>query len=387
MEFQRTLKLDELLKKKSFFLFGPRSTGKTFLINKQFSSDTPVISLLDSEYFLRLSQEPQLLEQILLVNGSMPDTVVLDEIQKIPQLLSEVHRLLDKYKQKTHFLLTGSSARKLRKHESDMLAGRAWTANLFPLTTAEIADFQLERYLRYGGLPQVWMSEEPQEELVAYANTYLKEEITAEGLVRKLAPFARFLKTAALCNGQLMNFSQVASDAAVSASTIKDYFTILEDTLLGFMLEPWIFSKKRKAIQTAKFYFFDTGVAHTLADTQHIDRNSNLYGTSFEHFIGLELRAYLSYSRTHLPLTFWRTTHDHEVDFLVGEQMAVEVKATTRVSSHHLKGLMALKEEGVFKSHYIVSQDTVLQNIDGIISMHWREFLNRLWRGELITKT
>lgn len=382
MNYKRLLNLEELLSKKSFFLFGPRSTGKTFLINQNLKDKALVLNLLRSDLFLRLSGSPSDLEDIIGGSPANHKIVAIDEIQRIPELLFEVHRLLEN--SSLRFLLTGSSARKLKKGNADMLAGRAWTANLFPLCYKEIPNFDLHRYLRYGGLPQVIGSANPEEELYSYVDIYLREEIRAEGLIRKLQPFTRFLKVAALSSGDLINFAEVASDCAVPASTIREYYAILEDTLIGFMLEPWAQSKKRKAIQTAKFYLFDTGVRHALSGTKVLDRNSDLYGKSFEQFIGMELRAYVSYRRIKEGLTFWRSTHGYEVDYLVGETTAIEVKATQRVSQQDFKGLSALSEEKIFKNFYLVSQDKIGQKKDGVFSVHWEDFLKRLWSDEII---
>ncbi|EKD50980.1 MAG: hypothetical protein ACD_62C00377G0001 [uncultured bacterium] len=378
MEYKRSLNLLSLLENKSFFLFGPRSTGKTWLIKQQLQGKAIIIGLLTSDNLIRLTQNPGEIKDIILAHPEKK-LVVIDEIQKIPSLLSEVHQLLDT--SDLRFLLTGSSARKLKKGNADMLAGRAWNASLFPLTFLEIDEFDLEHYLRWGGLPQVYPSRKPDEELSAYVETYLREEILAEGLIRKLPPFSRFLKTAALSNGQLINFTELGNDAAVSPSTVREYFNVLTDTLIGFQLEPWLSSKKRKAIQTAKFYFFDLGVTHALANTKNLERNSNLYGASFEQFIGLELRAYLSYSRIKENLTFWRSINGQEVDFLIGEKVAIEVKATNRITSSDTKGLRTLAEEGVFKKYYLVSQDETIMKKDFIECLHWKEFLNRLWSG------
>lgn len=379
MEYKRCLNLLSLLENKSFFLFGPRSTGKTWLIDKQLKDRANIISLLDSDTLMRLSQNPWDLKEIISLCPNKK-LIVIDEIQKVPLLLCEVHRLLDTSDLK--FLLTGSSARKLKRENADMLAGRAWTANIFSLVYPEIGDFNLDRYLRFGGLPQVYPSANPDEELGAYVQTYLREEIMMEGLIRNLPPFSRFLKTAALSNGNLINFTEVANDAALSPSTVREYFNVLVDTLVGFLLEPWIYSKKRKAIQTAKFYFFDTGVAHTLAGTKSLDRNSTLYGTSFEQFIGMELRAFLSYSRSQEELTFWRSINGQEVDYLIGDEIAIEVKATRRVNPSHLKGLQALAEEGVFKRFFLVSQDEIGMKKGLIDCLHWKVFLDRLWNKE-----
>jgi predicted AAA+ superfamily ATPase len=383
MEYIRKLNLLELLGKKSFFLFGPRSTGKSFLIKKQLLGKAIILDLLNSELFLRLSAMPSTMKELIDSQREKYQIVVIDEIQRIPELLSEVHRLIED-QAGIKFLLTGSSARKLKRNpDIDMLAGRAWTANLFPLTWSEIGNFELDRYLRFGGLPQVYPSAEPQEELYAYVENYLKEEIVAEGLIRKLPPFARFLKSAAFSNGSPLNFSEIANDCQVPPSTIREYYSILQDTLMGYMLEPWIGSKKRKAVQTAKFYFFDTGVTHTLAGTVALDRNSNLYGSSFEQFIIMEVKAYLSYKRIKESISFWRSLNGQEVDILIGEKTAIEVKSTGRVSPRDFKGLVALSEEGIFKNFYLVSQDNISIKRDMVMAIHWEDFLKRLWNGEI----
>lgn len=380
MEVDRIIDLKSLLGKKSFFLFGPRATGKSTLVRRQLSDSATVIDLLNSRLFLRLSVAPYDLEAI--IDASDSRLIVIDEIQRIPALLNEVHRLIED--RKIRFLLTGSSARKLRRGQANLLAGRVWEARLFPLTWKEAPDFNLEKYLRYGGLPAVYLSEFPEEELDAYVNTYMKEEIMAEGLVRNLPPFARFLRSMALANGEVINFTKLANDCQVAASTVREHVALLEDTLVGFFLPAWAESRKRKAIKSGKFYFFDPGVTHTLAGTRVLDRNSDLYGKSFEQFIGMEIRAYLSYSRIKLPFTYWRSTHGHEVDFLIGERTAVEAKATTRVMPGDLKGLKALSEERIFADLFLVSQDAVATRQADIQAIHWEDFLNRLWQGEII---
>ena len=211
MELERILQLETLLAMKSFFLFGPRATGKTTLIKQQLANEATVIDLLDSRYFLRLSSAPYELEPIVSANPA--EIIVIDEIQRIPELLNEIHRLIES--EKLTFLLTGSSARKLRRGKANLLAGRVWDARMFPLIHREIPDFNLNRYLRYGGLPAVYLSDYPDEELSAYVNTYLKEEIMAEGLIRRLPPFSRFLKTIALANGEILNFTKLANDCQV----------------------------------------------------------------------------------------------------------------------------------------------------------------------------
>ncbi|MBW1851144.1 MAG: ATP-binding protein [Deltaproteobacteria bacterium] len=380
MEVERQLKLAPLLAMKSFFLFGPRATGKTTLIRQQLAQTATIIDLLDSRYFLRLSGAPHELES--LIAAAPADIIVIDEIQRIPELLNEIHRLIET--QNITFLLTGSSARKLRRGKANLLAGRVWDARMFPLVHRELNDMDLNRYLRYGGLPAVYLSEYPDEELDAYVNTYLKEEILAEGLIRRLPPFSRFLKTIALSNGEMINFTKLANDCQVPPSTVTEYVGLLEDTLIGFLLPAWTESKKRKAIKTGKFYFFDPGITHTLAGTETLDRNSNLYGKSFEQFICMELRAYLSYRRKKLPLTYWRSKNGHEVDFLLGTKTAIEVKASTKISRSDFKGLKYLKEEGVFQNLILVSQDPVSTFTDHILTLPWQNFLSDLWRDKFV---
>jgi predicted AAA+ superfamily ATPase len=304
-----------------------------------------------------LAADPSLLEALVGDRRGPGSWIVIDEVQKLPGLLDEVHRLIES--RGLRFLLTGSSARKLKRGQANLLAGRAWTAHLYPLTSAEIPGANLPRLLRWGGLPAVVASDDPAEELGAYARTYLQEEIQAEGFVRRLPQFSRFLATAAVMNGRMLNFAEIASDAGVPASTVREYYYLLEDTLVGFLLPAWTKSRKRKAISTAKFYFFDTGVTHTLAGTETLDRNSDLYGRSFEQWIGMEVRAWLGYRRRNDELCYWRSVYQHEVDFVVGDHTAIEAKATRKVTPRDLRGLQAIGAEGRLRRLLLVSEDRV----------------------------
>ena len=383
MQFKRILSLPELLAKKSFFLLGPRATGKSFLIREQLAQDALIINLLNSTFYLRLLNNPSDLESIIAAQNKK--IIVIDEIQRIPTLLNEVHRLIEE--KSLTFLLTGSSARRLKGENVNLLAGRAWQTNLFPLTSKEIENFNLEHYLLHGGLPAVYGSKYPQEELYAYVETYLREEIQAESLVRKIPSFSRFLKVSALTSGQILNFTNIASDAAVPTSTIREYYHILEDTLIGFIVPAWTKSVKRKAISAAKFYYFDIGVRNTLAEIKNIDPNSKLYGQAFEHFIMLELRSYLSYRRIKKNICYWRSKHGHEVDVIIGEDVAVEIKSTKQVSDKHLKNLRYLAEEGMIKRYILLSHDPINRKIDNIEIMHWQSFIKMLWSDQLTTST
>lgn len=379
--FHRILQLAPLLRKKSFFLFGPRSTGKTTLIRDQLGSEAFVIDLLRSENFLRLGSRPGDLEAMIRAQGR--EIVVIDEVQKLPGLLDEVHRLIEEIP--VRFLLTGSSARKLRRGQANLLAGRAWEARLLPLVSAEIPDFDLDRYLEVGGLPQVYGAEEPHEELDAYVGTYLHEEIQAEGAVRNLARFGRFLTVAALATGQVLNFTGIARDVGMSPSTVIEHFRILEDTLIGFFVEPWRRSTRRKEVAASKFYLFDTGVTNRLAQVRALERRSDLYGRAFEQFIALELRAALSYQRSAAGLAYWRTQDQNEVDFVVGDLCAVEVKASERTSERDAISLRRLQAEEALPAYFLVSQDPVERLQDGIRYVPCTRFLQMLWSGELLS--
>jgi predicted AAA+ superfamily ATPase len=385
MYTKRLLNISALMAKKSHFLFGARGTGKSSLIRHELEGLGSVyINLLRTELYLRLLEKPQELEGIILGSNKAPEMIVIDEIQLIPMLLNEVHRLIEE--KRWRFLLTGSSARSLKQPHINLLGGRARQAELFPFIYRETADDNLMRLLRYGGLPAVYLSDEPEEELIAYVNTYLREEIQAEGAVRKLPSFVRFLSLAGKVSGEIVNFSAVSSDTGTPLSTVREYFHILEDTLVGFLVAGWQATKKRKALSTAKFYLFDMGIKHCLTGLKSLDPKSKDFGDAFEHFIALELRAYISYQRTHQSLCYWRTTHGSEVDFIVGDTLAVEVKSTDHVTEKHLKGLKALREEGLLKHYVLVSQDPTAQVRDHIMCLPWQAFLERLWQREFITK-
>lgn len=374
--YRRILDIASLAEKKSLFLFGPRSTGKTTLLLQQFPPER-IINLLRSTVFLPLSQDPGRLADYIRAMPYPEQPVVIDEIQKLPQLLDEVHDLIES--RGLRFILTGSSGRKLRRSGVNLLAGRAWQTDLFPLCSAEIGDVDLDSYLLYGGLPQVLTSADPQEELDAYINTYLREEIMAESLVQNLAHFSSFLRVAALANAQQVNFANLSRDTGVPASSVRGWFGILQDSFVGFLLEPWQ-GPKRKAVATAKFYFFDVGVANFLAGFHALPRGGAEYGAAFEHFIAMELRAWLSYSRTKERLCYWRTREGLEVDFILGTRLAVEAKATSRVHPADLKGLRALAAEQPFAERILVCQEELERlTEDGIRIMPWRKFLKELW--------
>jgi uncharacterized protein len=378
--YKRTLNLNKLLKMKSHFLLGPRSTGKSTLIAEQLTENTHIFDLLERDTYRRLLQNPSLLGQV-----DQSKIIVIDEIQKIPTLLDEVHRLIQK--NGTTFLLTGSSARKLKHGSSNLLAGRAWQSYLFPLTYNELPNFDLEKYLTRGGLPQSYDSEYWHKELGAYVSLYLREEIAGEALTRNLESFSEFLDLVARSNGQEINYQSFASDCGVSINTIKNYFEILEDTLIGYKLPAFTKTKKRKAITRSKHYLFDTGIVNALCDHGSISLKSQSFGNLFEQFIVLEVRAANSYLDMNKELTYWRSTNKQEVDLIIGQDLAIEIKSATKIQNKHFKGLRALKEEGMIETFLIISQDPVRQvTDDGIICLHWEEFLKLLWVNDITFK-
>ena len=307
--------------------------------------------------------------------------MIIDEIQKMPILLDEVHFLMERHNMK--FILTGSSGRKLKRGGANMLGGRALTRQLLPLTSREIPHLDLSKVLRFGALPSIYKSPRPAALLRSYAQTYLKEEILAEGLARKLQPFSLFLKLAGQTNSELINYSNIASDTGVSSKTIKEYYLILEDTFMGSLLSPYQKTSKRKAVSMNKFYFFDIGAAAALADQWSVEEGSAQYGRRFEHFIFNEIKAFLEYTQDSRKMYFWRSKSRHEVDFVIGDHIAIEVKASHEVRKRDLKGLKALCEEIPFPHKLVVSLEKKPRLLEeGILIFPWQDFLNKLWRKE-----
>jgi uncharacterized protein len=364
------------------FLWGPRETGKSTWLKQEFP-DALYYDLLKSELLTELTLKPYVMREEVL--AKKPKLVIIDEIQKVPGLLDEVHWLLEN--SSTLFILCGSSARKLKRESKNLLGGRAVAFQLFALVTYEIPDFDLNHALQFGTIPRHYLSRNPKPLLKAYINNYLKEEIIEEAIVRNIPSFARFLNTVALTHGQLLNYSNVASEVGVSPSTVRAYYQILEDTLLGHTLEPWRKKKKRRLIETAKFYLFDVGIVNFLhPEAQHVVEGTDIFGNAFEHFLIEEIRAYLSYHEKEQPLSFWRTASGYEVDLIIGQlEVALEIKSAKNISQKHLKGLRALKEEHPVKRSLLVSrEESQRRTSDGIELMHWKEFCQQLWAGEIV---
>jgi predicted AAA+ superfamily ATPase len=376
MDIPRILNLPKLLATKSYFLFGPRQTGKTFLIRRQFPK-ARYYNLHETDTFLKFNQAPHRLRQELTAKDKL---VIMDEIQKLPLLLDEIQVMIDD--RKVRFLLTGSSARALKRKGLNLLGGRARTKRLHPLCFRELGqEFDLVTALDQGLLPSLYFSDSPYEDLQAYVGTYLKEEIAAEAVVRNLPAFSRFLTVAALCNGQMLNYSKIASDAQVPKSTVQEYFHILRDTLLGDDLPAWRRTEKRKPLATAKFYFFDVGIVRHLQRRRQLQEGSPEFGEAFEAYLHHELKTYCDYEGVP-DLAYWRSTSDFEVDFILNDRTAIEVKAKANVSDRDLRGLHALREEGLLKHYVVVSLETVPRRVDGIDILPWKDFLSRLWVGE-----
>ena len=372
----RQLNIHDLLEKRSFFLLGPRQTGKTSLI-QHILPDTRFYDLLDSVTYLTLSQTPgRLAEEI----GSSVKRVVIDEIQRIPSLLNEVQRLIET--RNVNFLLTGSSARKLRRGGINLLGGRARVKYLHPLTYRELGDkFNLNHAIQRGLLPSIYFSDDPRADLASYAGLYLQQEIMAEGATRNIPAFSRFLKIAAHSNGGIVNFTNIASDAQVARTTVYEYYEILKDTLILRELPPWRKTVKRKPLASSKYYFFDVGVVSALQGRPFVPGTPE-FGEAFETFIMHELSCWSDYISGE-PLSFWRSTSGFEVDFIIGDHTAVEVKAKENVSSQDIKSLRALCEEKKLKRFICVCLEKRSREVDGIKILPYTEFLTSLWEGRL----
>ena len=369
----------------TFFLWGPRQTGKTTLLKAHYSQSR-WIDLLKADEFRRYLTNPEFLRQELEADdagaGAM---VVIDEIQKVPTLLDEVHWLMEN--RGIHFALCGSSARKLRRGAANLLGGRAVRYQLHGLTAAELdTEFELNRLLNHGYLPRIAMSAQPARLLDAYISDYLKEEVAAEGLVRNLPAFSGFLNAAALSDGELINFSNVAADCGVSSHTAKSYFEILEDTLLGRWLPAYRKRPKRRVTAASKFYLSDVGVVNSLARRGSVSFGSEAYGRAFENWVFHELSAYLDYMEPDGQLTYWRLAGGTEVDFVLDDmRLAVEAKSGERISSRHLKGLRSLVKDHPYAERRVVVclEPRARRTEDGIDILPTEAFVRRLWAGEL----
>jgi predicted AAA+ superfamily ATPase len=298
--------------------------------------------------------------------------------------LNEIHWLIENYK--SQFILCGSSPRKIMRSGSNLLGGRALRYELYPLIYPEIPDMDLLKALNNGLLPRHYLAANPEKLLSAYLGSYLKDEIMAEARIRNVTSFSRFLEMAAFSNGEIVNYSNIASDCGISSPTVKEYFQILEDTLTGRFLPAFQKKPKRRTILSPKFYYFDVGLANFLLKRKQVDYGSETFGKAFEHFLYQEIYAHTHYSGLHYPISYWRTTSGLEVDFVLGDhEIAIEVKSTDMANQRHLKGLKSFADEYAVRQLILVSNDPLPRLIDNVSVLPWRIFLDKLWSGEIIT--
>lgn len=365
----------------SVFLWGARQTGKTTWLVSQFPN-CRYYDLLRPAEFERLLRHPELLSEELEDFGP-EDTVVIDEIQKLPQLLDEVHYLIQR--KGIRFILSGSSARKLKRLGTNLLGGRAAKEQMYPLVSGEIPDFDLDRAINNGMIPRHYMVQNANQRLRGYIGVYLNEEIKQEALTRNLNTFTHFLEVAAQCNGEMLVYKNIAQDCGIDQRTVKEYFSILEDTLVGYFIPGFTATNKRRAIAAPKFYLFDVGVANYLCHRSNLKPGSDDYGHAFEHLIIQEIIAYLGYTHSEEKLTYWRTSGGYEVDAIIGDgRVAIEFKSSEEVKSRHTHGLKAFSEDYPDAKLYIVSLDKYKRKLNGIDVVPAKEFLRDLWDGKVI---
>lgn len=375
----------ELPAGQSAFLWGPRKVGKSTLLAQRFP-DSARFDLLDTRALLQFVREPWTFAERVL---ALPDSqrqrpIIVDEVQKVPAILDEIHRLIETAG--LSFVLCGSSARKLKRGGGNLLGGRAWRFHLHPLGWRELPDFDLLRALNRGLVPAHYDSAGHRRALRGYVNDYLKEEVFDEGLTRNAAAFSRFFDALGFSHGEILNFSSIARDCGVESKTVREYFRILEDTLLGYMVEPFARRRSRAVITRApKFYLFDVGVAGHLTGRRIEQQRGADFGGALEHFILMELLAYRSYSEADFPIRYWRTKSGLEVDFVLGSsgQAAIEVKGA-RVRREDLKGMRAYAQEHRPSTAAVVCCEPAARRADSIDVLPWEEFLDRLWRGDLL---
>ena len=377
----------KLSSQETCFLWGPRQTGKSTLLKMLFPQAVRYDLLLSTEY-QRILREPNLIREECLAAGldanSQRDPIIIDEIQKLPALLDEVHWLMEN--KGLRFILCGSSARKLKRGHGNLLGGRAVRYELHPLVFPEVSDFSLKKALNCGLIPRHYDSANPGRLIQSYVGDYLKEEIVAEALTRNIPAFSRFLEVAALSNGEVLNYTNIARECGISSPTVKDYFQILEDTLIGRHLPAFRKRRKRRLVVSPKFYFFDLSPVIYLSRRGKVAPGSELFGRAFAHFIWMEIVAHSSYSELFYPITYWRTSSGIEVDFVLGDnEIVIEVKSAEIIGKTHLKGMRRFKEEYSTQRSILVSMDSKPRKTeDQIEILPWQIFLKQLWGGEVI---
>lgn len=388
MDLKRLLKID-IAPKQSAFLWGLRKSGKSTYLKKNFPKSI-YIDLLKKDIFTKYLKAPNLLREELLAldKADLKYPVIIDEIQKVPDLLDEVHWLIEN--SSAYFILCGSSARKLRRGAANLLGGRAWSFHMHPLCTREIQDFDLLHAMNSGLIPSHYLSKNYRRSLNAYVEEYLKEEIQAEALVRNLQSFARFLDIFAYSNGELTNYSNIARDCGVDAKTIKEYYQILIDTLMGYYIYPFTGSDSRDTIRaTPKFYLADLGIASFLSKKTFLDLKGTEAGHAFEHFILMEIIAYKDLKEKFFNIYFWRIKNNLEVDFVINQaEFAIEVKISKQIQKKDLKPLIEFKKRYPKSKAIAVSLDdkkrkiVIDENIE-IMVYPYMEFLDLMWTEKL----
>lgn len=385
MQIRRALKID-LPARQSTFLWGARKTGKTTYLTERFP-DSIVYDFLKTDLMLDLTRRPSLLREQLLARSpdELQAPIILDEVQKVPQVLDEVHWLIENTS--LRFVLCGSSARKLKRGAANLLGGRAWRFQMHPLTSQEIGEVDLLRALNNGLIPSHYLPEHGRRSLKAYVTDYLKEEVFDEGLTRNAPAFSRFFEAMGFSHGQLVNYANIARDCGVDAKTVREYYQILVDTLLGVMLPPFNTRQSRRVIgKTPKFYLFDVGVAGHLTGRRVTTTRGEQFGQALEHFMLMEILAHRSYTEQDYSLGFWRTKSGFEVDFILADgEVAIEVKGSDRIDSRDLRALRAFREEYKPRATMLLcNEPTRRLTDDGVLILPWREFLSMLWSGNVV---
>jgi predicted AAA+ superfamily ATPase len=381
---KRILNID-LPEGQSAFLWGPRKTGKSTYLKSKFP-DSLYYDFLKTDLFIDFSKAPSLLrEQLQAKNKSvLKHPIILDEVQKVPQILDEVHWLIEN--RNLSFILCGSSAGKLKRGQANLLGGRAWRYEMFPFVTVEIEDINLLRTLNHGLIPAHYLQKNHIKSLKAYVKDYLKEEVFQEGLTRNIPAFSRFFDAMGYSHGQLTNYSNIARECGVDSKTVKEYYQILIDTLLGTMVEPFKRRQNRQIItKSSKFYLFDVGVSGILTNRRLYEEKGEAFGQAFEHFIFMQLAAHRSYTDLDYPINFWRTKTGFEVDFVLGRgEVAIEVKGSNRVDLRDLKGLHQFSTEYSPRRTIVVCNEPTKRIHNKITIFPWKEFLYDLWEGKII---
>lgn len=373
-------------KGQSAFLWGPRKTGKTTYLKQKFPHSM-TYDFLNSDVVFEFSKNPALLREQLLAQDapSLRHPILLDEVQKVPHILDEVHWLIEH--KGLQFILCGSSARKLTRGQANLLGGRAWRYEMFPLVSPEIGHVNLLRALNHGLIPSHYLNEEGyRKSLKAYVHDYLKEEVFAEGLIRNVPAFSRFFDAMGYSHGELTNYSNIARDCGVDSKTVREYYQILVDTLMGTLIEPFKKRQHRQVIgKASKFYLFDVGVAGIITKRHLEEERGEAFGKAFEHFLLMEIIAYRSYQEADFSMHFWRTKSGLEVDFVLGDgEVALEIKGSRRVDPHDLTPLKAFVEEHRPRKALLVCNEKLARVTEKIRITPWRDFLSDLWNGKLI---